>query len=102
MLLNHIFVVTDFTSRVSCGHSDREGMANEQGQDRLLTTVRISSPPRISQVRPQVSGRLQGLEFLLPRPVSLHGLRAVDLSGGFARHRYVPADRSPQVVSQGH
>src|SRR5660397_280173 len=81
MRLTHKFTVTDFNFRVSCGHSDQEGMAHERRQNRLLSTVRISSPSRFPPVRPQLSGRLQGLEFFLPRSISLHGLRATDVPG---------------------
>ena len=52
MRLTNIFAVIDFNSQVSCGHSDREGMAHERRQTRLLASIRISSPPRVPQHSP--------------------------------------------------
>src|SRR5712692_1703310 len=57
----------------------------------LFTTDGLSSHVRVSSLRRTLQGRLQTQELLLLGPVSVHGLRAANLSREPARHRSLPA-----------
>ena len=60
-----------------------------------------SSADNVSTVRGSLWRRAQGQKFLLSRPVPVHGLRAVDLPGEFARYRVEPACAGGQTLSPG-
>ena len=99
-MITCIFAVTDLNFRVFCGHSDQEGMAHKQRQNRLRATVRAYPHERLPKGCPQVPGRVQGPEVLLSRSISLHGLRATDLPGESAR--IVGGVGNPWVFDRRH
>src|SRR5258708_37334552 len=61
-----------------------------------------SSHPRVSQVCAALRRQLPGAKFFLLGPVSVHGLRAVDLSREPARYPGLPALAGAATVSLGH
>src|ERR1700730_1622377 len=80
----------------------RKELADEFWQIDLRTTDGLSSFIRVSPMRRTLPGQLQTPELLLLGPVSLHGLRAVNLSRKPARHRSLSARESNQALSSGH
>ena len=53
----------------------------------------------VSSMRRPLRWRAQGQELLLSRPISVHGIRAVDLSRESARYRSMPAGAILQALS---
>src|SRR5437867_1148832 len=80
----------------------RKERADECWQIDLLTTDGLSSDVRVSPMRRTLSRQLQTPELLLLGPVSVHGLRAANLSREPARHRGLSARESNQALSLGH
>ena len=62
-----------------------EDSRHASGQNGLCATDGFDPDARISSLRQSLSGRLQGQYFFLLGPVSVHGLRPIDLSRKFAR-----------------
>ena len=56
----------------------------------------------LAPLRPPLRRRSQAAKLLLPRSVSVHGLRAADLSREPARHRGLPARPAHQALPHGH
>src|SRR5712692_69192 len=80
----------------------RKERTDECWQIDLLTTDGLSSLIRVSPMRRTLPRQLQTQEFLLLGPVSLHGLRAANLSREPARYRSLSARESNQALSPGH
>jgi len=102
MRLNLIFAVTDFNSRIPCGHSGFEGMVYEYWPHHFLPTRRVLADARFPEVRPEIPGRLQGLEFFVSGPIPLHGIRPAHLSRESSGHRGLPSFRPTEALSHGH
>src|SRR3990172_2776666 len=102
MTIPYIFDVIDFNSRVSCGHSDFEGMADELRQNRLRAVGRVPSGSRIPKVRRPIPRGIQGPAIYLSRPVPLHGLRPADVSRKPAGHRNLLEGRPGKALPHGH
>src|SRR5882672_10666399 len=76
--------------------------ADEYGQIDLCTADGLSSFKGFSSLCQTLSGRLQTQDFFLLGSVSLHGLRAANLSREFARYRSLPACATDQALSSRH
>src|SRR5437870_4898255 len=77
------------------------------GIDELWQTgVRAShaafAADHVSPLRGALWRSAQGQELFLSRPIPLDGVRSIDLSRKFARHRSVSARVSGQAVPHGH
>ncbi len=71
-------------------------------QTGFLSGYRSSSLAQLSSVRQALSGESQGQVLHMSRPVSLHGLCPIDLSGKSARYRSLSAGPEQQALSHGH
>src|SRR6266850_358024 len=80
----------------------RQWRADEFWQIDLCTTNGLSSFKGFSSLCQTLPGRLQTQEFFLLGSVSLHGLRAANLSREFARYRSLPARATDQALPSGH
>src|ERR1700674_5021765 len=80
----------------------RTRRADEFWQIDLCTTDGLPSVEKFSALCPTLPGRLQTQELFLLGPVSLHGLRAANLSREFARYRSLPARATHQALSSRH
>src|ERR1035441_2591067 len=76
-------------------------MAHESGAHRLLAIDQLSSRPRVPSLRRALSGRPAAARPHLLGSVSGDGLRPVDLSGEFARHRNLFTFVAGQSLSLG-
>src|SRR6266571_7263622 len=76
--------------------------ADEFWQIDLCTTDGLSSCKSISPLRSVLSRRLQTQKLFLLGPVSVHGLRATNLSRESARYRSLPARATDQALSSWH
>src|SRR5579863_928906 len=61
-----------------------------------------SSHSRVSQMCATLRRQLPGAKFFLLGPVSVHGVRPVDLPREPARYRRLPALAGPATLSLGH
>ena len=68
-------------------------------QARFLSGNGASSAPCFSSVRRSVQRQLQGQGVLLPRTISLHGVRPVNVPRELARYRVLPASTEEQAQS---
>src|SRR5262249_25497923 len=65
----------------------RQETTGELGKNDFLSTYGLSSVTRIPPMRRSLQRQLQTPTFLLLGPISLHGIRATDLSGEPTRYR---------------
>jgi hypothetical protein len=80
----------------------RQRRADEFWQIDLCTANGLSSFKGLSTLCQTLPRRLQTQEFFLLGSVSLHGLRAVNLSREFARYRSLPARTTDQALPSWH
>src|SRR5215216_6062507 len=80
----------------------RQRRADEFWQIDLCTTDGLSSCQGFSTLCQTLPGRLQTQDFFLLGSISLHGLRATNLSGEFARYRSLPARATDEALSSRH
>src|ERR1700737_4066467 len=78
------------------------GIADEPGQTCLRAAYPTFGADDLSPLCGQVRRRAQDQEFLVPRSISVHGLRAADVSRKPARHRSLPAGSHCAALSPGH
>src|SRR6266403_3039965 len=98
------FFGLDLKHLPSICHSARNslvGGTHEPGQIGVCANHAAFAVDDVSPLRGALWRIVQGQEFFLPRPLSLHGFCSADLSRKFARHRSVPARASGQAVSHG-
>src|SRR5262245_32738580 len=80
----------------------RKERTDEFWPNDLCTTNGLSSYLRVSPLRRTLPRQLQTQELLLLGSISVHGLRATDLSREPARYRSLSACESNQALSSGH
>src|SRR6516165_360238 len=78
------------------------GIADESRPTCFRTADAALAVDHVSSLRRQVRRRAQGQELLVPRSVSVHGLRAAHLPRELARHRSVPACPDCEALPHGH
>ena len=66
---------------------------------RFLSGDGASSTPYFPSMRRSVQRQLQGQGILLPRTISLHGVRPVNVPRELARYRVLPASTEEQAQS---
>ncbi len=96
--LNFVSLNSSYNPPQHCLRRD----GDEFGENGLCATDSVSAEVRVQSMRESLSGQLQSKEFLMPRSVALHGVRAVDLSRKPARYRNVSELTSPETLSYGH
>src|SRR5512138_373968 len=79
----------------------REGVNHVYRQARFLSSDGASAAPRLSSMRQSLQWQLQSQRVLLPRSVSLYGIRPVDVSREPAGHRVLSAGTEEQALSHG-
>src|SRR5215471_13526756 len=80
----------------------RQERAGELGKNDFLSAYGLSSYTRIPPMRRPLQRQLQTPAFLLLGPISVHGIRATDLSGKPTRHRSMLTFRWHKALSHGH
>src|SRR5271157_1946531 len=80
---------------------DFAGMIDEPRPAGVRAIDAASSVDDVSPLCEPLCGRTEGEVVLLPRSVSVHGLRTVDLPGGSARYRSLSARPALQALSPG-
>jgi hypothetical protein len=75
------------------------GLNYEHRQTRFLSGNGASSAPCLLSMRRSLQRQLQGQGVYLPRPVSLYGIRPIDLSREPAGHRSLPTGTEGQALS---
>jgi hypothetical protein len=75
------------------------GATDEPRQAGVCAADATSSVEHLPPLRHPLSGRVQSEVLLVPGSVSVHGLRAVDLSGEPSGHRSMPARPALQTLS---
>src|SRR3990167_1998187 len=95
-------LVIDFNDFPCYFDASTQGASNEHRKNSLFSSYGIPTSARIPQMRQALRGRIQNKKLLLHRSVSMHGLRAVDVSRESARHRVMPALHADAAVSHGH
>src|SRR3990172_1474523 len=100
--LRQKMTVFDFAEMTDFGHSLSsfawKGMADAHRTNGLFAVDGPAAEARIQPVRGAVSRQPSGAAVLLLGSVSLHGVRAIDVSGEPARHRDVPARAGAEAV----
>src|SRR4030067_1020755 len=95
----------DLNLKGGIGHTS-EGVwketADEFRQDTIFAAFGLSANLRISPVRQALRRQLQGQEFFMLGPVSLHGFCPAHLPGEPARYRGLPESGAGEAVSYGH
>ena len=82
--------------------SPSKGLPHARRKNRFCSAPRFLAQTRIQPLCRTISRQSQDSEFLLFRPVSLHGLCAVDLSRESSRYRDLSSCNAVQTVSLGH
>src|SRR5579862_549174 len=97
--------VFDLNLSRSCGHSFPslgEDGTDESGQNGFCAADGFHSCARVPGLRRALSRQLQGQQFFLLGPISLHGLCSTDLPRKFARYRNLSSRHGRTTVSSGH
>jgi len=84
------------------GVPTNKGASNEHGQNDFFSSHGIPAYLRIPQMRPALSGRLQGAKFFVHGSIFMHGLCAINLPRKFARYRILPAVHAAETLPHGH
>src|SRR6266496_3303794 len=79
----------------------QQGASNEYGQNNFFPGHGIPADVRIPQMRRTLPWRTKDVELFLSRSVFEHGLRSVNISREFARHRILSALDVWTPVSHG-
>src|SRR3990167_8933112 len=79
-----------------------KGASNEHGQNDFFSSHGIPAYLRIPQMRPALSGRLQGAKFFVHGSIFMHGLCAINLPRKFARYRILSAVHAAETLPHGH
>src|SRR5688572_8094441 len=78
------------------------GGIDEPGQTGFRASHAALAADNVSSLRGALRWRAQGQDLLLPRPISLDGVRAIDLSREFARYRSVPESPRKKALPHGY
>ena len=79
-----------------------KGAANERRKNCFRPGYGILANVRIPQMCRAIPWRLQGVELYLPRPISMHGFCAIDISRKSSRYPGLLALKAKQTVSHEH
>src|SRR5215469_17529414 len=99
--LSRVVIDLNFERPIRSAVSSRR-RRHEQWTEPVCTTHQSLAPARVSPVCGTLRWQLPGPELFLLGPISLHGLRAVELPGKSARHCCLPAFARTPVVSSGN
>src|SRR3989338_10311316 len=96
-------LLIDFNS-IACyfGVPISKGASNEHGQNNFFSSYGILASLRIPQMRPALSGRLQGAKFFVHGSIFMHGFFAINLPRKFARYRILSAVHAAETLPHGH
>src|SRR5262245_49881856 len=78
------------------------GGIDELGQTGVRESHAAFAADYVSPLRDALWRSAQGQELFLSRPIPLHGIRSIDLSRQFARHRSLLARATEQALPHGH
>ena len=92
----------DFNLPVAFRPFPHKGLADEYRTNRFFSNHGPVASLGFPQMRQTISWRPQNTKILLHGPISLYGIRSINLPREFARHRSMPARQPVKTLSHGH
>ena len=92
----------DFNLPVAFRPFPHKGTANEYRANRFFSNHGPTASLGFPQMCQTISRRPQNTKILLYGPISLYGIRSINLPRELARHRSMPARQSAKTSSYGH
>lgn len=101
-MLHNKTTTNDFNLPVAFRPFPHKGLADELWANRFFSNHGPAPSLGFPQMRQTISWRPKNTKILLHGPISLHGIRSIDLPGELARHRSMPARQPVETLSHGH
>ena len=92
----------DFNLPVAFRLFPHKGLADEYRANCFFPNHGPAPSLGFPQMCQTISWRPQNTKILLHGPISLYGIRSINLPREFARHRSMPARQSAKTLSHGH
>jgi len=92
----------DFNLPVAFSPFPHKGLADKYRANRFFSNHGHAPSLGFPQMRQTISWRSQNTKILLHGPLSLYGIRSINLPGELARHQSMPARQPVKTLSYGH